>query len=119
MIVNMLLRIHRMPKCSKFVYKFRTTALWPRLALLSGLNQIGGPSAARREHRRQFSPNEIVMGVYGCIYRWTFGCLWVIGDMIRVSGASRSTLKGHFKRLVGLGRLKQYGERKGTWYGLP
>ena len=42
-----------------------------------------------------------------------------IGDMIRVSGASRNTLKGHFKRLVRLGHLKQYGERKGTWYGLP
>jgi len=42
-----------------------------------------------------------------------------IGDMIRVTGASRNTLKEHFRRLVELGHLKQYGARKGTWYGLP
>jgi Fic family protein len=42
-----------------------------------------------------------------------------IGDMIRVTGASRNTLKEHFRRLVALGHLKQYGARKGTWYGLP
>ena len=42
-----------------------------------------------------------------------------IGDMIRVTGASRNTLKEHFRRLVALGHLKQHGNRKGTWYGLP
>jgi Fic family protein len=42
-----------------------------------------------------------------------------IGDMIRVTGASRNTLKEHFRRLVALGHLKQHGARKGTWYGLP
>jgi len=42
-----------------------------------------------------------------------------IGDMIRVTGASRNTLKEHFRRLVALGHLKQHGTRKGTWYGLP
>ncbi len=42
-----------------------------------------------------------------------------IGDMIRITGASRNTLKEHFRRLVTLGHLKQYGARKGTWYGLP
>ena len=41
-----------------------------------------------------------------------------IGDMIRITGASRNTLKEHFRRLVQLGQLKQYGTRKGTWYGL-
>jgi Fic family protein len=42
-----------------------------------------------------------------------------IGDMIRVTGASRNTLKEHFRRLVALGHLEQHGARKGTWYGLP
>ncbi|MCK6555486.1 Fic family protein [Candidatus Binatia bacterium] len=42
-----------------------------------------------------------------------------IGDMIRVTGASRNTLKEHFRRLVALGHLKRHGARKGTWYGLP
>jgi Fic family protein len=41
-----------------------------------------------------------------------------IGDMIRVTGASRNTLKEHFRRLVALGHLEQHGARKGTWYGL-
>jgi Fic family protein len=42
-----------------------------------------------------------------------------IGDMIRVTGASRNTLKEHFRRLVEHGHLKTYGTRKGAWYGLP
>jgi Fic family protein len=42
-----------------------------------------------------------------------------IGDMVRVTGASRNTLKEHFRRLVALGHLQQHGARKGTWYGLP
>jgi Fic family protein len=42
-----------------------------------------------------------------------------IGDMIRVTGASRNTLKEHFRRLVEHGHLKAYGTRKGAWYGLP
>jgi hypothetical protein len=39
--------------------------------------------------------------------------------MVRLSGASRNTLKEYFRRLVALGHLKQHGARKGTWYGLP
>ncbi len=42
-----------------------------------------------------------------------------IGDMIRLTGASRNTLKEHFRRVVALGHLEQHGVRKGTWYGLP
>ncbi len=42
-----------------------------------------------------------------------------IGEMVRLSGANRNTLKQHLRRLVELGHLKQYGARKGTWYGLP
>jgi len=42
-----------------------------------------------------------------------------IGEMLRLTGANRNTLKQHLRRLVELGHLKQYGARKGTWYGLP
>ena len=42
-----------------------------------------------------------------------------IGEMVRLTGANRNTLKQHLRRLVTLGHLKQYGARKGTWYGLP
>src|SRR5579863_8158276 len=42
-----------------------------------------------------------------------------IGDMIRITGASRNTLKEHFRRLVEQGHLVQRGTGKGTWYALP
>lgn len=42
-----------------------------------------------------------------------------MGDMIRVSGASRNTLKEHFRRLIEQGQLAQNGTGKGTWYVLP
>ena len=42
-----------------------------------------------------------------------------IGDMIRVTGTSRNTLKEHFRRLVTQGHLQQHGTGKGTWYALP
>jgi Fic family protein len=42
-----------------------------------------------------------------------------IGDMIRATGASRNTLKEHFKRLVAQGHLKRHGAGKGSWYALP
>jgi Fic family protein len=42
-----------------------------------------------------------------------------IGDMIRVTGASRNTLKEHFRRLVEKGHLARHGTGKGSWYALP
>jgi len=42
-----------------------------------------------------------------------------MGDMIRLTGASRNTLKGHFRSLIEQGHLVQHGAGKGTWYGLP
>jgi predicted HTH transcriptional regulator len=42
-----------------------------------------------------------------------------MGDMIKVTGASRNTLKEHFRRLLAQGHLGQYGKGKGTWYVLP
>lgn len=41
-----------------------------------------------------------------------------MGDMIRATGASRNTLKDHFKRLVEQGHLTRHGVGKGTCYVL-
>ncbi len=42
-----------------------------------------------------------------------------MGEMIRLTGASRNTLKEHFRRLLERGQLVQRGRGKGTWYSLP
>jgi Fic family protein len=42
-----------------------------------------------------------------------------IGEMIRLTGASRNTLKEHFRRLVQQGHIVQHGSGKATWYALP
>lgn len=42
-----------------------------------------------------------------------------IGDAMRATGASRNTLKEHFKRLIAQGHLVRNGTGKGTWYSLP
>ncbi len=42
-----------------------------------------------------------------------------VGDILRITGANRNTIKLHFKRLVKQGHLIQYGAGKGTWYALP
>jgi Fic family protein len=42
-----------------------------------------------------------------------------IGNMMRVTGANRNTLKEHFRRLLEHGRLVRYGKGKGSWYALP
>ena len=42
-----------------------------------------------------------------------------IGEMIRVTGASRNTLKEHFRRLQEQGHLVKHGVGKGSWYALP
>jgi len=41
-----------------------------------------------------------------------------IGDAIRITGASRNTLKEHLRRLVQQGHLKHHGTGKGSWYVL-
>ncbi len=41
-----------------------------------------------------------------------------MGEMIRLTGASRNTLKEHFRRLLAAGQLVQHGSGKATWYGL-
>jgi Fic family protein len=42
-----------------------------------------------------------------------------IGEMIRVTGASRNTLKEHFRSLVEKRHLVRHGTGKGSWYALP
>lgn len=41
-----------------------------------------------------------------------------IGDAIKLTGASRNTLKQHFRTLVERGTLNQHGSGRGVWYDL-
>ncbi|MDP1956808.1 MAG: Fic family protein, partial [Rhodocyclaceae bacterium] len=41
-----------------------------------------------------------------------------IGEAIKLSGASRNTLKQHFRTLVEHGTLNQRGSGRGVWYDL-
>lgn len=41
-----------------------------------------------------------------------------IGDAIKLTGASRNTLKQHLRHLVEIGHLDQQGSGRGVWYGL-
>jgi Fic family protein len=41
-----------------------------------------------------------------------------IGEAIKLSGASRNTLKQHFRVLVERGTLDQHGSGRGVWYSL-
>ena len=41
-----------------------------------------------------------------------------IGEAIKLTGASRNTLKQHFRALVTRGTLNQHGSGRGVWYDL-
>lgn len=41
-----------------------------------------------------------------------------IGGMAKLTGISRNTLKGHFRKLTADGYLIMHGEKRGTWYAL-
>ena len=41
-----------------------------------------------------------------------------MGDVIRLTGASRNTLKQHFRALVDQGHLNRHGRGRGVWYAL-
>ena len=41
-----------------------------------------------------------------------------IGDVIKLTSASRNTLKAHFCNLVECGHLSQQGRGRGVWYAL-
>jgi len=42
-----------------------------------------------------------------------------MADLVRVTGASRNTLKDHFRSLVEKQHLIRHGSGKGSWYALP
>jgi uncharacterized membrane protein len=42
-----------------------------------------------------------------------------MADIVRATGASRNTLKDHFRSLVEKGHLTRHGTGKGSWYALP
>jgi predicted HTH transcriptional regulator len=42
-----------------------------------------------------------------------------IGDIVRLTGTSRNTLKQHFRQLVAQGYLALNGSGRGAWYALP
>jgi len=42
-----------------------------------------------------------------------------ISEVVRVSGASRNTVKDHLKALAEQGHLQLHGAGRGAWYGLP
>lgn len=42
-----------------------------------------------------------------------------IGDMVKITGISRNTLKGHFRQLLGKSHLVLHGSGRGAWYTLP
>ncbi len=42
-----------------------------------------------------------------------------MGDIVMVTGASRNTLKDHFRRLLDQGYIVRQGNGKATWYTLP
>jgi predicted HTH transcriptional regulator len=41
-----------------------------------------------------------------------------IGEVIRLTGSNRNTLKQHFRALVKRGTLNQHGSGRGVWYNL-
>lgn len=41
-----------------------------------------------------------------------------IGEMVKITGASRNTLKEHFRVLVEKGHLAMHGKARGVWYSL-
>jgi len=42
-----------------------------------------------------------------------------MAEMIRHTGASRNTLKTHFRRLLTEGKLTKHSAGRGAWYSLP
>ena len=41
-----------------------------------------------------------------------------VADAVRVTGASRNTIKGHIQTLLAAGHLSRHGAGRGTWYSL-
>ena len=41
-----------------------------------------------------------------------------MSEAVKLTGANRNTLKGHFKKLVEQGLIESHGKGRGGWYGL-
>ena len=41
-----------------------------------------------------------------------------IGEMVKITGVSRNTLKEHFRQLIGKQQLARHGAGRGVWYSL-
>ena len=41
-----------------------------------------------------------------------------IGEVVKITGANRNTVKKHLQSLVSMRHLSQHGTGKGTWYGI-
>ncbi len=41
-----------------------------------------------------------------------------LGDVVKLTGANRNTLKQHFRNLVAHGYLQQHGSGRDVWYEL-
>ncbi|MCP4010619.1 MAG: DUF977 family protein [Proteobacteria bacterium] len=42
-----------------------------------------------------------------------------MGDMVKLTGVSRNTLKEHFRSLIEKNHLVMHGSGRGSWYSLP
>ena len=54
---------------------------------------------------------------YGVFFLKAHGCA-IVSDMVTLTGASRNTLKQHFKILVEKRDLALNGKGRGAWYSL-
>ena len=61
---------------------------------------------------RGASPHDLITTAAPALGRVT------IGKAIKLTGASRNTLKQHFRTLVERGTLNQHGSGRGVWYDL-
>jgi DeoR/GlpR family transcriptional regulator of sugar metabolism len=67
------------------------------------------------------------MGVIGCILGRSAQIIEharehgrvAIGDIVRLTGISRNTIKPHFRRLLADGNLVLRGSGRGAWYAFP
>jgi hypothetical protein len=42
-----------------------------------------------------------------------------MGDVMKLKGGSRNTLKEHFRQLIEKGHLARHGGGRSAWYSLP
>jgi Fic family protein len=85
--------------------------------LLRALQQQKRRLASKVERERLFIAALPELAVQILDYARDHGRV-TMSDIVRSTGASRNTLKGHFRRLVEQGHLVCHGTGKGSWYAL-